>query len=151
MSDTRTAPARQRYVVFYTVFYITERPSEASFASPEKARTYCDGLSSPAYVWDYEASTVVHRNFLDTPPHHVTRGEETMNKLREDANYSAEHRGHNLVWEEPHHMEARSLQSATCKHCPAWVQINTQPLPNEIDIGGPAVAVGCPADHEAIC
>ncbi len=28
--------------------------------------------------------------------------------------------------------------------CGAWVQVETNPMPNSIDIGGPAVAIDCP-------
>ena len=30
-----------------------------------------------------------------------------------------------------------------CKTCDAYVEVNTKPMPNEIEIGGPAVAVDC--------
>ena len=33
--------------------------------------------------------------------------------------------------------------SAHCQHCNRWVHVNTHPLPNEIDIGGDAVALNC--------
>ena len=32
---------------------------------------------------------------------------------------------------------------AECKTCGNWVQVCVHPLPNEIDIGGPAVALNC--------
>ena len=30
-----------------------------------------------------------------------------------------------------------------CQICNSWVQINVKPLPNEIDIGGPAIVINC--------
>lgn len=35
-------------------------------------------------------------------------------------------------------------RGSTCLTCGAWVQIRSYPLPNEIVIGGPAVARNCP-------
>lgn len=35
-----------------------------------------------------------------------------------------------------------------CKNCPAQVTVDTDPLPNGIDIGGDAVAVNCPIDTQ---
>lgn len=34
---------------------------------------------------------------------------------------------------------------STCISCTAQVVVNTRPQPNEIDIGGEAVALNCPA------
>ena len=34
-----------------------------------------------------------------------------------------------------------------CLKCNAWVQIETNPLPNSIDIGGSAVAINCGQDQ----
>ena len=30
-----------------------------------------------------------------------------------------------------------------CADCGKWVRVDTQPLPNDIEIGGPAVALDC--------
>lgn len=43
----------------------------------------------------------------------------------------------------PHHGERTSIQQGTCKHCNGWVQLDTNPLPNGIDIGGDALALTC--------
>ena len=32
---------------------------------------------------------------------------------------------------------------AKCRQCEKWVQVELNPAPNSIDIGGPAVALGC--------
>ena len=68
-------------------------------------------------------------------------------KLKREALKSTRARGHKIHWAPPYHGELRSLQTGTCTraHCSAWVQTDTRPQPNGIDIGGPAVALNCPA------
>lgn len=39
---------------------------------------------------------------------------------------------------------------ATCKECGAYVGIDSDPWPNGIDTGGPAIAVDCPAGFKAV-
>ena len=68
---------------------------------------------------------------------------ETLTSLKRQATECAEWRGHKLVWSAPHRGEYRSVQYAECCKCGASVSISTNPLPNEIDIGGSAVAIGC--------
>jgi len=63
--------------------------------------------------------------------------------LREAAEESCLFRGHALHWVPPYHGERKSSQSAFCIRCGAWVQVDTQPDANGIDIGGPAVALSC--------
>lgn len=58
-----------------------------------------------------------------------------LQSLRRSALASCKWRGHT--------MGRFKGNLATCKKCGAWVQVLARPLPNEIDIGGPAVAVGC--------
>jgi hypothetical protein len=77
--------------------------------------------------------------------------------LKIQAHTVALRRGHTLEWTPPYHNpfgdgESRSLQTGTCTKagCDCWAQVNTNPLPNGIDIGGPAVAVECP-HSEAAC
>lgn len=36
---------------------------------------------------------------------------------------------------------------AECKECGAYVEILTHPQPNQIEIGGPAVAINCTGDQ----
>ena len=50
-------------------------------------------------------------------------------------------RGHDMVWQHP--PVSATINNAECKVCGAWVQVNTNPAPNQIDIGGPSVAVDC--------
>ncbi len=54
--------------------------------------------------------------------------------LKKRAQSSTSFRGHKMKW---------NNGLGTCKHCGAWVQLNIKPLPNDIDIGGPAVAINC--------
>ena len=63
--------------------------------------------------------------------------------LRSEANGTAEGRGHILNWHAPHHGEHRSYQIGECDTCGMQVCVNTRPMPNEIDIGGEAVALNC--------
>lgn len=61
--------------------------------------------------------------------------------LKREATKSAKWRGHHLgQWQDS--SDKRS-SIADCENCDAYVQVNTRPLPNDIDIGGSAVAVGC--------
>lgn len=65
-------------------------------------------------------------------------------KLQKDARDSATFRGHHLgVWVR---LESRGNglhARAKCLDCGMDVDIKTHPMPNEIDIGGPAIALGC--------
>lgn len=65
--------------------------------------------------------------------------------LSRKARHAAKARGHELapfgqtrLW--PDH----PVWSTQCIHCHAFATINPAPYPNEIDIGGKAVAVNCP-------
>ena len=53
---------------------------------------------------------------------------------------SCEWRGHKMGDFEP---ISPYVAVSCCKQCNMQVAINTRPLPNEIDIGGEAVAVNC--------
>lgn len=66
-----------------------------------------------------------------------------LKKLQKEALISTNFRGHSIKWDTPYHGESKSIRLGTCKVCGAWVQINTKPLPNGVDIGGPAVALNC--------
>ena len=63
--------------------------------------------------------------------------------LRKEAVVAATWRGHALKWSAPWHGEYASVQTGECTHCHAEVTICTRPLPNQIDIGGSAVAISC--------
>lgn len=59
----------------------------------------------------------------------------TLEQLETEGRLSAEMRGHVL---------GRFIDGmATCERCGRSVMVLTQPMPNEIDIGGAAVAVNC--------
>jgi transcription elongation factor Elf1 len=68
---------------------------------------------------------------------------EGLQTLIKQARDASRFRGHKMskfaIW----HGESKSIANSSCKKCGAWVQCNTRPLPNGIDLGGPAVAVNC--------
>jgi hypothetical protein len=61
--------------------------------------------------------------------------------LRQDAEQAAERRGHTLKgW----HYHSQGTSAATdCIRCQAYVYIKLKPQPNEVDIGGTAIAINC--------
>ena len=64
-----------------------------------------------------------------------------IERLMKMAKEAASFRQHKLS-KFTHGSENRA--SAECVHCGAWVIVNSKPAPNDIDIGGLAVAVNCP-------
>jgi len=64
---------------------------------------------------------------------------KTLTKLIDKAAESCKFRGHQMLPFEKHQNWARS----ECKICRKAASVITNPLPNEIDIGGEAVAIGC--------
>ena len=63
----------------------------------------------------------------------------SLQSLKREASQAARFRGHKLgPWED--HPRA---SIAECRVCSKEVVVTPRPMPNEIDIGGPAVAVGC--------
>ena len=68
---------------------------------------------------------------------------QTLSALRREAEESCSYRGHAMSWNAPWRGEHQSVQSAECRMCMRWVQVNTRPLPNEINIGGDALALDC--------
>ena len=70
---------------------------------------------------------------------------KTIKELKRSANESASWRGHKLNrWETivPHRK-----YWARCLICQKTVTVIVTPLPNEIDISGKAVALGCKENH----
>jgi hypothetical protein len=69
-----------------------------------------------------------------------------IERLKREAKDAATWRGHTLRT----YITNRSNGAAytTCKHCLAWVAVKVKPLPNEIDIGGSAVAINCSKQGE---
>lgn len=68
---------------------------------------------------------------------------QSLNTLRKRALQSTAFRGHVIKWIAPWHSESKSIQYGICVNCQMEVHINTNPLPNAIDIGGEAVALDC--------
>ena len=67
-----------------------------------------------------------------------------LGQLRNEANKACKVRGHDTMeWSAPYHGETRSRQCASCSMCGKEVQITMNPLPNEIEVGGEAVALNC--------
>lgn len=62
-------------------------------------------------------------------------------RLKSEARESSTWRGHTMKRFE---QLTPTTHESTCKVCGAYVQVDTKPLPNGIDISGNAVALGCP-------
>lgn len=72
-----------------------------------------------------------------------------LDRLKREARTAAMWRGHNLG----RFVTATATRAyATCQNegCTAGVSVDTHPAPNGIDIGGDAVAVGCPVRVNAV-
>ena len=69
----------------------------------------------------------------------------SIQSLIRSARKTAKLRGHNLapakITRYPDEKEFTAF--IKCRDCSEWVQCKTHPLPNEIDIGGTAVALSC--------
>jgi len=65
-------------------------------------------------------------------------------RLKKEAMESAKWRGHKFVgpWLVNDYISHKNY-IRVCSTCEAQVYINTKPAPNEIDIGGSAVAINC--------
>jgi len=60
--------------------------------------------------------------------------------LKREARHAVQQRGHRLgAWIPSHAGRA----CAECAVCGAWVTVNRYPMPNEIEVGGSAVAIEC--------
>ena len=67
----------------------------------------------------------------------------TLYKLKLKAEQVASTRGHKIYdWNET----GRHSAIAFCENCGRYVQVDSKPLPNGIDIGGPALALQCEDD-----
>ena len=64
-----------------------------------------------------------------------------LQRLIGEARESCEGRGH--VMHRFHHSEDEGRALGVCRVCYKVVAVKTNPLPNEIDIGGEAVALHC--------
>lgn len=66
----------------------------------------------------------------------------TLERLRLEALEACHWRGHNMHKFTSHHLHATQRDS-WCLTCAKQVTINSRPAPNEIDVGGEAVALNC--------
>jgi hypothetical protein len=66
-----------------------------------------------------------------------------LHVLKHLAIEAAAFRGHEIEWEPLYKMLSRKIQNGKCRKCGMECQINTNPLPNEISIGGEAIALNC--------
>ena len=64
--------------------------------------------------------------------------------LKKRAKAASKLRGHKLGLWRVFPGKSRTICNAKCEVCGAEVQCNDHPLPNEIEIGGTAVALNCP-------
>lgn len=53
-------------------------------------------------------------------------------------------RGHTMAALSRTRYGSHPVWSSQCVHCHAFLSVNLYPYPNEIDIGGAAVALNCP-------
>ena len=70
-----------------------------------------------------------------------------IRKLKEKAILSCTMRCHTMKNFETVKFSPKQVFTSYCKYCNMWVQVIPKPYPNEIDIGGPAVAVTCTHDN----
>jgi len=67
----------------------------------------------------------------------------SMKQLQREAKESCEWRGHSMIpWQ--YHSFWKNITYSSCSKCSGFVQCDTAPPPNGIDIGGSAVAENCP-------
>ena len=69
----------------------------------------------------------------------------SLRSLKEEARSAAEWRGH-ILYDFVTFKDGNRARSA-CWLCGAEVDVITDPAPNEIDIGGTAVALNCPVER----
>lgn len=65
-------------------------------------------------------------------------------RLRRAALDATKFRGHTMRFFHWDQVPDRGRGFSTCRKCGMYVQILTHPMPNDIDIGGEAVATNCP-------
>jgi hypothetical protein len=63
---------------------------------------------------------------------------KSLSALKREAQRATAWRGHRMRW-----FEANGYATAFCIHCGMEVQCRERPAPNDIDIGGEAVALTC--------
>lgn len=73
-----------------------------------------------------------------------------LERLRLEALESCRWRGHDMGQFRQADFFKDTLRYAHCKVCGLQVVINSRPQPNEIDIGGRALAMGCADEEDSI-
>lgn len=66
-----------------------------------------------------------------------------LQRLSQEAYTACNDRGHTMRRWVYSTVNGRVQADSTCKQCGLDVQVLLAPLPNQIDIGGPAVAINC--------
>lgn len=69
--------------------------------------------------------------------------DKALRRLLREAREAARMRGHEIKRAKVERSESRSTAVIACRRCGSDVAVDTRPLPNGIEIGGAAVAVGC--------
>ena len=69
-------------------------------------------------------------------------------KLKAEAIEACQNRDHDMLKWEDDRTPDRIISTTKCKICDKYVQVNTKPAPNEIDIGGDALATNCKGLYE---
>jgi hypothetical protein len=68
-----------------------------------------------------------------------------LSTLIKSAQRSTASRGHRMKWGSVYgRADGPKSRNAECRKCGAFVTVHESPAPNQIDIGGEAVAVNCP-------
>ena len=71
----------------------------------------------------------------------------TETRLKQEAIEACTVRGHKMVpfvtLQRPNVQARGYVARSVCINCGKYVQIETKPAPNSIDIGGDAIALGC--------
>lgn len=67
----------------------------------------------------------------------------TLNTLQQRARKSTIARGHSMQWDAPFQSNGGWGVNAKCRHCGKTLTVMTRPLPNQIAVGGEAVALDC--------
>lgn len=68
--------------------------------------------------------------------------------LKAEAIEACQSRDHDMLKWEDDRTPNRIISTTKCKICDKYVQVNTNPLPNEIDISGDALALNCKPQYE---
>ena len=74
-----------------------------------------------------------------------------LEQLRVEARDACRCRGHDMRrWKTVKSMSGKVFKHSTCRKCGAWADVTATPDPNDIEIGGLAVATNCLGSKEAL-